>query len=168
MPVNPQDFFAKYVLAPYESWIADELCEWKAFAVAGGLNALIEHSFRQNNPNDLMGTNDYQDKLGEYRKRLPNAEDHDHIRYVVEVFKHVERTDRRGTRRSGPPSEFSAMKVAEAGAFSKEFASGFDVVRWQLGFPYKKDAATPEVWLPLRQPVERCIGSWKQHFGMLG
>ena len=123
MPVNPKDFFKLYVLPPSVAWCEDEVCEWKALATAGGINALVEHVFRAINPTDTIGTPAYRQKLGDYRKNLECATEHRHIQYVV-------------------------------------------VVRPQFGFPYDDGRDATSAWIPLRQPVEKCIAYWKNHFGV--
>ena len=50
VPIDPKDFFLEYVLEPYDAWINQELCKWKAMAVANGLNALMEVKFLHDNP----------------------------------------------------------------------------------------------------------------------
>ena len=93
MPVDPKDFFKLYVLAPYAAWCEDELFEWKALATASGINALVEQAFRATNPTDPIGTLAYQQKLGGYRQKLECVVEHQHIRYIVEAYKHVELRD---------------------------------------------------------------------------
>jgi hypothetical protein len=161
MPVDPEDFFKLYVLPPYIAWREDELCEWKAFAAAGGINALIEHVFRAVNPTDLIGTPPYQQKLGDYRKNLQCAAEHRHIQYVVETYKHVELKNPTKT-----PGSFDMMQEQQAGAFSTAFSRAFDVVRPQLGFPYDDGSGGMPSWIPLRRQVEKCIDHWKSHFGL--
>ena len=70
MPVDPNDFFQKFVLQPYDAWIRDELCEWKAMAVANGLNALMEYKFLHDNPTRTVRDTDHQDALGKFRRGL--------------------------------------------------------------------------------------------------
>lgn len=159
MSTDPQDFFEKYVLAPYAEWIADELCEWKAFAVVGGLNALVEHAFRHANPSGQIGTPGYQQQLGAFRKSLSNATDHDHIRFVAEVFKHVELNP----KKQKTPGKFEP-RINKAGSFNSDFNNDFDVFRPQLGFMYKEDQSAPATWLPLHRVTEQCIDSWKHYF----
>jgi hypothetical protein len=156
MPVVPKDFFNLYVLAPYEAWIhGNELCKWKAMATAGGINALVEHAFREANPTDPIGTRAYQTKLGNYRKNLGCTVEHRHIQYVVETYKHVELSDPLKV-----PGSFDAMQAQVAGAFSSGFGPGYDVMRSQLGFPYD-DGASPVQWVPLRATVGKCIDYWR-------
>ncbi len=151
MSIDPKDFFQTYVLGPYGAWVEDELCEWKAFATVNGLNALIELTRLADSP----GTN-----LGEFRRDLPRAEDHNHIRWVAEVLKHIERS------REGAPRTLDEMGRQSAGAFSSDFSADFDVVREQLGFPFQATPANPPAWVPLRQVVDRCIDSWRGRFGL--
>jgi hypothetical protein len=160
VPATPKDFFNLYVLAPYEAWIKDdELCEWKAMATAGGINALVEHACRAANPTDPIDTPAYKQKLGVYRKGLGCAVEHRHIQYVVETYKHVELN-----KPQRVPGSFDAMQSQIAGDFSPtDFSSDFDVARLQLGFPYQ-DGASPVQWVPLRATVEKCITYWRSRF----
>ena len=160
MPVDPKDFFRLYVLAPYAAWCEDELCEWKALATAGGINALVEHALRAANPTDPIGSPAYQQKLGDYRKNLGCPVEHRHIQHIVETQKHVELKD--STR---VPGSFDMMQEQRAGAFSAAFSQEFDVVRPQLGFPYDDGTGSMPSWIPLRRTVEKCIAYWKVHFG---
>jgi hypothetical protein len=160
MPVDPKDFFKLYVLAPYAAWCEDELCEWKALATASGINALVEHTLRAADPTDPIDTPAYKQKLGDYRKNLACSVEHQHIRYAVETYKHVELRDS-----TKVPGSFDMMQEQQAGAFSPAFSSAFDVVRPQVGFPYD-DGTGAMPWIPLRRPVEKCIACWKVHFGL--
>jgi hypothetical protein len=160
MPFDPKDFFKLYVLAPHAAWCDDELCEWKALATASGINALVEHALRSANPTDPIDNPAYQQKLGDYRKKLGCSVEHRHIQYIVETYKHVEL---RGSKKV--PGSFDMMQEQQAGAFSPAFSRAFDVVRSQLGFPYDDGTGTMP-WIPLRRPVEKCIAYWKGHFGL--
>ena len=161
MPINPTGFCKLYVLAPYAAWCEDELCEWKALATAGGINALVEHALRAANPTDPIDTPAYKQKLGDYRKNLGCPVEHQHIRYVVETYKHVE------LKNSGKvPDSFDTIQEQQAGAFSPAFSSAFDVVRPQLGFPFDDGTGAVPSWIPLRRPVEKCIAYWKGHLGL--
>jgi hypothetical protein len=73
MPVDPKAFFKLYVLPPHAAWCEDELCEWKALATAGGINALVEHALRAVNPTVPIGSPTYQQKLGAYRNCAANS-----------------------------------------------------------------------------------------------
>jgi hypothetical protein len=159
MAIDPREIFRDYVDAPYQAWLQDETCEWKALAVASGLNALAEHVFRGLNPNRQIGTADYQRDLGEFRGNLFSQLDHEHIRFVVEVFKHVEKRDA-----AAVPRRLDEKATKEAGAFSKEWSREFDVVRPQIGFPYGDGHRTE--WVPLRQPVTRLIEGWKKELAI--
>jgi hypothetical protein len=161
MPVDPKDFFKLYVLAPYAAWCDDELCQWKALATASGINALVEQAFRATNPTDPIGTSAYQQKLRGYRQKLECVVEHQHIRYIVEAYKHVEL---RGSAKV--PGSFDMMQEQRAGDFSADFSRDFDVVRPQLGFPYDDGIGSMPSWIPLRRPVEKCIAYWKVHFGL--
>lgn len=149
-------FFDKYVICPHHAWIKDELCEWKAFAVVNGLNALVEHAFISDNPTLSVRDKQFGGELGEYRKNLPNAEDHAHIRFVAEVFKHLERREMKDS-----PNTLGEMERQTAGAFSPEFSQSFDVTREQLGFPFQRRPGDPPTWVPLREVVDRCLAYWK-------
>ena len=117
-----------------------------------GLPALVEHMRLVESP----GTG-----LGDYRKALPNAADHDHIRFVAEVLKHIERN------REGSPRTLDEMETRTAGAFSPaEFSRDFDIARDQLGFPFQATRGDPATtWVPLREVVVRCIDYWQARFG---
>jgi hypothetical protein len=156
MAADPEQFFKDYVLAPYEAWIADELCEWKAFAVVNGLNALVDHACHHANPD--INEQQFKNELNEFRKTLQPMVDLEHIRSVAEVHKHFKIT----LRRNAVPKTFDKKDTQEAGAFSKGFSNGFDTVRPQIGFPY----GTPETWVPLRPVVRRCIEFWRSRLGL--
>ncbi|PPQ40130.1 hypothetical protein [Rhodopila globiformis] len=161
MSLDPKSFFKLYVLAPHSAWCEDELCEWKAFATASGINALVEHALRAANPTDPINTPAYQQKLHDYRVNLGFSAEHRHIQYVVETYKHVEL---KGSKKV--PGRFDMMQGQRAGAFAPAFSRAFDVVRPQLGFPYD-DGTGPTPWIPLRRPVENCVAYWKGHFGLV-
>jgi hypothetical protein len=150
MPVDPRTFFKNYVLAPYEAWTADELCEWKAFAVVSGLNALVDHAYHHD-PGACVS-------LAEFRNTLQPSDDHNHIRRVAEVYKHF------ALDRGAPvPSRFDEKSIREAGAFSSDdFSEDFDTWRPQIGFTYD---GTPATWAPLRPVAQSCIDFWRLRLG---
>ena len=116
MPIDPKDFFLEYVLEPYDAWINQELCKWKAMAVANGLNALMEVKFLHDNPTRTVRDSDHDQALGTFRRGLTNWEDHRHIRFVTETFKHVERR-----KKTEIPGKLGDMKINQAGPFGEEF-----------------------------------------------
>jgi hypothetical protein len=65
MPVDPKDFFREYVMDAHDDWVnSNELCKWKAFAVANGLNALVEHAFIEKEPQNSPLSATYHKKDG--------------------------------------------------------------------------------------------------------
>jgi hypothetical protein len=160
MPISRKDFFERYVVAPYHAWRDDDpLCEWKALATAGGINALIEHAFREANPTEPIGTSAYDKKLDRYRENLGCAVEHQHIKYVVETYKHVEK--RINPRKPQPvPDKFDDMQVQATGPFSLDFSARDFDVKPELGFPYH-DGTSHVPWIPLLVPVEKCIAYWR-------
>ena len=157
MPVDPKDFFQKYVLQPYDAWVRDELCEWKAMAVANGLNALMEYKFLHDNPTRKVTDPGTRQLWVNFRRSLPNWEDHRHIRFVAETFKHIERY-----KPNEIPGKLEDMKVDEAGPFSDEFSDEYDTARDQLGFPFQARPKSPRsVWVPLRGVATRCVEYWR-------
>jgi hypothetical protein len=156
MPVDPKDFFQRYVLQSYDAWIRDELCEWKAMAVANALNALIEYKFLADNPARKVTDPDHAAALGNFWRGLPNWEDHRHIRFVAEIYKHVERRNP-----AEAPNSLADMAINEAGAFSRKFSRAFDVARDQLGFPFQATPGGPSTWVPLRTVATVCVEYWR-------
>ena len=156
MPIDPKDFFLEYVLEPYDAWINQELCKWKAMAVANGLNALMEVKFLHDYPTRTVTDSDHDQALGNYRRGLTNWQDHRHIRFVAETFKHVERR-----KKTEIPGKLGDMEINPAGPFGPEFDQSFDTVRDQLGFPYQETPGGPSVWVPLREVATRCVDYWR-------
>ncbi len=148
-------FFLNFVIKPFQAWTDDEKCEWKAMAVANGINALVEHAFQSSNPSIPAGSDEYKLKFGNFRRSLRTAEYHDHVRAVAEVFKHGELI------RKTSPSRFTEMRIRDAGAFSNDFSDDFDVVRPQIGFPFEAVDGL-DTWVTLRSVVEECIQEWRE------
>jgi hypothetical protein len=168
MPVDPKDFFREYVMDAHDDWVNhNELCKWKAFAVANGLNALVEHAFIEKEPHNSPMSATYNEKVAQtalekFRENLTDAEDHRRIRFLVESYKHVVRR-----KKSQMPRTLDDIDIQPAGAFGPGFGPGFDRVRDQLCFEYKWGSNPSSEWFTVREVAERCIASWKTYFNMV-